>query len=121
MHPALTTTPRWAALAAVVLGLVLVERTVQAASTTAMILTGVVALLAFAGGVAMWLHNGFESHLAVVVATFATTIGTVLSLTLGMPGSARTAVSPMHVVILVLSAVIGVLLVLDARDRRAER
>ncbi|KGN42283.1 hypothetical protein [Knoellia aerolata] len=117
----LTVASRWAAVAALLLAAVLVERSVHAASTSALVLQGVVALLAVLGGVKMWLHNCFESHLVVVLAVAATAIGTVLSLTLGMPGSARTDLSAAHVVTFVLSAAIGVLLVADARARGATR
>lgn len=117
----LTPASRAAAVAALVLAVVLVERAVHAASTSAMVLEGVVALLAVLGGVKMWLHNCFESHLVVVLAVTATAVGTLLSLTLGMPGSGRTELSPTHVVTLLLAAAIGSLLVADARTRAAIR
>lgn len=117
----LTVASRWAAAATLMLAVVLVERSVHAASTGAMVLEGVVALLAALGGAKMWLHNCFESHLVVVLAVAATAIGTVLSLTLGMPGNGRTDLSATHVVTLVLSAAIGVLLVSDARARATRR
>ncbi|MFC7490744.1 MULTISPECIES: hypothetical protein [unclassified Knoellia] len=116
----LTRSSRWAAVAAIVLALVLVERAANAASTSAMVLEGVVALLAMLGGVKMWVHNCFESHLVVVLAVAATSIGTLLSLTLGMPGNGPTELSATHVVTLLLSVTVGLLLVLDAHERRTE-
>ena len=116
----LTRSSRWAAVAAMVLALVLVERAVNAVATSTVVLLGVVALLAMLGGVKMWLHNCFESHLVVVLVVVATSIGTLLSLTLGMPGNDPTEPSATHVVTLLLSVTIGLLLVLDARERRSE-
>lgn len=116
-----TRASKWAAVAAVVLALVLVRQAVDAASAGVMVLAGAVALLAAVGAVAMWLHNCFESHLVLVLAVAATTIGTVLSLTVGAPGGVATKPSATHVLALLLSAAIGVLLVVDARDRGPER
>lgn len=116
----LTRSSRAAAVSSVVLALVLLERAVNAASTSASVLEGVVAFLAVLGGVKMWLHNCFESHLVVVLTVVATSVGSLLSLTLGVPGSGRTQLSPTHVVTLLLSVTIAILLVLDARERRTE-
>jgi small basic protein len=91
-----------------------VRLAVDAASTSVMTLAGVVALLAAAGGLKMWLHNCFESHLMVVLAVVAATIGTVLSLLVGVPGGAPTKLSGTHVLTFFLSAATGVLLVIDA-------
>ena len=117
----LTSASRWAAVGAVLLALVMLERAAHAASTSVTVLEAVVSLLAVLGGVKMWLHNCFESHLVVVLAATAAAIGTLLSITLGVPGSTRDAISPTHVVTLVLAAAIGVLLVLDSRERAPER
>ena len=117
----LTTASRWAAVAAVVLALVLGWEAVDATSAGVVVLAGVVALLAAVGGVAMWLHNCFEAHLMLVLAVAATTIGTVLSLAVGAPGGVATKPSATHVLTLLLSAAIGVLLTLDARDPGPER
>lgn len=115
-----TPASRWASVAAVVLALVLLERTLHAGSTSVLVLEAVVALLAVLGGVATWLRNCFEAHLVLVLAVAAAVIGTVLSLILGMPGGGPTEPSATHVLTLLLSCAIAVLLVLDARIRGSE-
>lgn len=117
----LTKASRWAAVGAGLLALVLLGRALQATSTTVTVLEAVLSLLTVLGGVKMWLHNCFESHLVTVLAAGATAIGTLLTITVGMPGSTRAPVAPTHVVTLALTAAIGVLFVLDARERLAER
>lgn len=116
----LTVASRWAAVLSVALAVVLAQQAIVATSTSARVLEAVVALLVAVGGVKMWLHNCFESHLVVILAVVATAIGTVLSLTLGMPGSSPTALSAAHVLTLLLSAAIGSLLLVDARTRGSQ-
>jgi len=114
-----TTASRWAAVATGLLALVLLERTLGAETTVTRTLLGVVVLTAAAGAAKLWLHNCFESHLLVVVAALASLVGSVLSLTLGMPGGPVSPVTASHALIVGLSATIGVLLHADARARRA--
>lgn len=86
-----------------------------------MVLQLVVLILAALGATRMWLHNCFESHLVVVGVVVATVGGSVLSVTLGMPGGPVTPLTPWHVLALTLSVAIAALLVADARARRVER
>ncbi len=118
MPRARTRASRWAAVAAWTLALVLLGQAVQADSTGATVLAGAVAAAAALGATKMWIHNCFESHLVVVLAVGATVIGSVLGLTLGMPGAPVTPLTPTHVVVFALAFAIGTLLFADARARR---
>ncbi|EAP98170.1 hypothetical protein JNB_14438 [Janibacter sp. HTCC2649] len=113
-----TRASRWAAVATWLLALVLLGQALRAESTGAIVLEGSVAAAAALGATKMWIHNCFESHLVVVLAVGATLIGSVLSLTLGMPGGPVTPLTPFHVVVLALGIAIGTLLFADARARR---
>ncbi|MFC7485751.1 hypothetical protein ACOCJ7_04425 [Knoellia sp. CPCC 206453] len=109
---------RGAAVATWLLALVLLDQAVQADSTGATVLAGAVGVAAALGATKMWIHNCFESHLVVVLAVGAAVIGSVLSLTLGMPGAPVTPLTPTHVVVFALSIALGTMLFVDARTRR---
>ncbi|KRE42971.1 hypothetical protein [Knoellia sp. Soil729] len=114
----LTTASRWAAITTLVLAVVLLERALHSDSTGLMVLDLVGLGAAVLGAVKMWVHNCLESHLVVITVAMATVVGTVLTLTVGMPGAPVASVAPVHVVLLALAASILVLLVVDARARR---
>jgi hypothetical protein len=113
-----TRASRWAAVVTWLLALVLLREAVRADSTGATVLAGAVASAAALGAAKMWVHNCFESHLVVVVAVGAALIGSLLSLTLGMPGAPVMPLTPTHVVVFALSIALGTLLFADARARR---
>lgn len=113
-----TLASRWAAIATWLLALVLLRRVLDAGSTGAAVLQGAVLAAAALGATKMWLHNCFESHLVVAMAVCATGIGSLLSLTLGMPGGPVTPLAPSPLLVFALSVTVGALLVADARARR---
>lgn len=115
-----TPASRWAAAATWLLALVLLERTLRAGSTGAVVLDGALTIAAAAGATKLWLHNCFESHLLVVVTVVATVAASLLSLTLGMPGGPVASLSPTHVLALALSGAVGGLLFADVRARRSD-
>lgn len=111
---------RAAAIVAWLLALVLLGQALRADSTGVTVLGCAVAAAAALGATKMWFHNCFESHLVVGFAVGATVVGSVLNLTLGMPGGPVTPLAPSHVVVFALSVVIGTLLAADAGDRRGD-
>jgi uncharacterized membrane protein YqgA involved in biofilm formation len=114
----LTTASRWAAIATGVLALLLLERALHSESAGLRVLQLVALVLAVLGAVKMWVHNCLESHLVVVTVAIGTIIGTILSLTMGMPGAPVAPLSPVRAGLLGLSVAILVLLLVDARARR---
>ena len=113
-----TAASRCAAVAAWLLALVLVGQALRADSTGATVLVGAVGAAAALGATKLWIHNCFESHLVVVLAVGATVVGSILELTLGMPGGPVRPLTPAHVVVLALSIAIAAMLFADARARR---
>lgn len=116
----LTTASRWAAVATWLLAAALLERTLHAGSAGAVVLQVVVLVAATLGAAKMWVHNCFEAQLVVLTVVVATVVGTLLSLTLGMPGGPVAQPAAIHVVVLTLSGAIVTLLVVDARTRRGQ-
>ena len=114
----LTAASRWASIATLVLALGLLERAFHVDSLGILVLQVVGIVVAVLGAVKMWVHNCLESHLVAITIAIGTLAGTVLSLTLGMPGAPVAPVTPVHILLLVLSAAILLLLVADARARR---
>lgn len=113
-----TVASRWAAVACFTIAVLFVPRLVSAPSPGYAVLSGVLAVAAALSGAKMLAHNCFESHLAATLVATATAGSTLLVLTIGLPGGGTTHVSALHVALLVLSVVVPVLLVLDARMRR---
>lgn len=79
----------------------------------------VVAALSAVAGVKMWFHNCFESHLLVVLMASAVALVVTLQMTIGLPGSPYGAdAGPLQWLMLLLTATVGTLLVVDTRIRR---
>jgi len=113
-----TTASRWAAACLAAVGLLCLQRLATSSTMVWSILSGVLAVVAVGAAVKMLAHNCFESHLAAWLVVAAGAASTLLLLTVGLPGGGTSDLTVIHAALLVLSAVIPVLLVLDGRVRR---
>ena len=113
--------PRAAAAALAMLALDLLGPVLDSSSINARLLAATVVALALVGAVAMWRRHGYDARCVAALVATAASVGAVLDLTLGMPGSAPTPLSPRHVIALLCSGSVACLLVLDARAGRPER
>ncbi|MET0467369.1 MAG: hypothetical protein ABWZ87_01380 [Aeromicrobium sp.] len=113
-----TNASRWAAAACLALGALYVFGMVDADSVVFVLLAAVMATIAVAAAVKMWLHNCFESHLAAWALVAATVGSSLLALTVGIPGEGAAELSVVRVALLVLSGAVALLLVQDGRVRR---
>lgn len=110
---------RWAAALCVVLAVLALARLAVSTSSIEVILQAILAAIAVATGVKMWLHNCFESHLGATIVATGAGAGALLGWTVGLPGvSGRADVSVVTVLMLGCAIAIPVLLVQDARVRR---
>lgn len=118
MRPAHTPASQLAIAATLATGALLVELTADNDATSLRVVVAVLLLLLLGGAVKMWFHNCFESRAMIVLGMSATEIGTLLSMTVGLPTSARQPVSAPLLGLVVLPAAVLALLAFDARHRR---
>jgi hypothetical protein len=117
-----TTASRFASVVCLAIGILVLTRLVVATSSPLVVLEVVLCVMAVGTGVKMWFHNCFESHLVAVLVSAGTVLGTLLHLTLGLPGGdGPGSLDAASVVLVVLGATIAPLLVADSRARRAIR
>ncbi|GGD22351.1 hypothetical protein [Nocardioides daphniae] len=112
---------RLTAVTTALISLLLCERLTHDLSTSSIVLLATVAALGLGAAVKMALHNCFESHLLVSLVTGATLVGTLLSVTVGLPGASRSSLTPVHAGLIGLPILTLGLQNADARLRRRRR
>ncbi|SKB06350.1 hypothetical protein [Aeromicrobium choanae] len=115
-----TTASRWAAAACLAIGLVYLTLLPAAPSRVYVVMEIVIAVVAGATALKMWMHNCFESHLGAGALVAATAGSSLLAMTVGLPGEGGGDLSGTRLVLLALSAAVVVLLVQDGRVRREQ-
>ncbi|MFS3127835.1 hypothetical protein ACLM5J_05475 [Nocardioides sp. Bht2] len=98
--------------------LLLLEQTAGAESASLRVVVMVLAALLLVGAIKMWFHNCFESRAMIVLGLSATAIGTLLSLTVGLPTSSPQSVGLGLLALIALPAAVVALLAFDARRRQ---
>lgn len=112
---------RLTAVTTALISLLLCERLTHSLSTSSVVLLVTVAAVGLGAAVKMALHNCFESHLVVSLVTGATLVGTLLSVTVGLPGASRASLTPVHAALISLPVFTLGLQNADARLRRSRR
>ena len=110
-----------AALVTWAVSLLLLERLTHSPGTSSVILVTAVAVAGLIAATKLWFHNCFESQLLVSLVTGATLVGTLLSLTVGLPGAGRSAITTIPMALIILTVVSLVLQNADAKLRRSDR
>ncbi|WP_110240833.1 hypothetical protein [Nocardioides gilvus] len=108
------------ALTTALTALMLVRRAIELDVTSSVVLATAVALGGVLAAGKMWAHNCFESHVAVSLVAGTVLLGTLLGLTLGLPGEDRSPLSVSQVMLLVLPIVALTLQSVELRHRRRD-
>ena len=112
---------RLTAVITALLSLLLFGRLAHETTTSAVVLVAALGVAGLAAAAKMWFHNCFESQLLASLVAGATLLGTLLSVTLGLPGADRSPVSVVHALLVLLPLAALVLLNTDGRLRRRDR
>ena len=112
---------RLTALSTTVISLLLLQRLTHPLASSSVVLVVAIAVAGIGAAVKMTLHNCFESHLMVSLVAGATLVGTLLSVTLGLPGVERADLGPVHGALIALPVVALGLQTADARLHRRLR
>ncbi|WP_114424117.1 hypothetical protein [Nocardioides houyundeii] len=108
-----------ASVVCLLIALLALARALNAPSTTYEVLEGVLGGIAVLTAAKMGLHNCFESHLGAVLVAAGAVLGTLLHLTLGLPGGTGSgSLTAGSLALLLLGCAIPALLAQDARARR---
>lgn len=87
-----------------VTSLLLLTRAAELRVTSSVLLVTAVAVGGVLAATKMWAHNCFESHVAVSLVAGTVLLGTLLSLTLGLPGDNRSELGAFQVLLVLLPA-----------------
>lgn len=90
------------ALITALVSLILAWRAFELTVASSILLVTVVAAAGVAASARMWARNSFESHVAVTLVTGTLLLGTLLSLTFGLPGDDRSSLGLVQCLFLVL-------------------
>lgn len=120
MRPPHSPASRLAVLATLGTAVLLVEQTSRADAGSTLVVIVAILVLLVAGALKLWFHNCFESRVAVALGLTAALVGTLLSLTIGLPTADRQEVTAWSVGLVVLPVVALALLLVDARGRRQQ-
>lgn len=101
-----------------VLALLLAWRALELTVTSSILLVTTVATGAAVAAAQVWARNSFESHVAVSLVVGTLLLGTLLSLTLGLPGDRRSTLGPVQGLFLVLPIATFVLQWLTLRQHQ---
>lgn len=113
---------RLTSVATALLAAVLAERVLAAADTNSLLLTSTGMVLGFVAAGFLWFRSTFEAHLVALHVAVLTFIGTLLSVTIGLPGAGRTPLSVVHgALILLPPVVVGLQVALYRRLLRRRR
>ena len=106
------------ALTTALTSLLLLGTALELDVTSSIVLLTAVAVGGVLGAGKMWAHNCFESHAAISFVTTIVLLGTVLSLTLGLPGSDRSQFGLLPVALVALPLTTLTLQAVEWRRRR---
>ncbi len=109
------------ALSTFLLSLVLLVRLSDHAVTSSVVLISALALAGMVAAAKVWFHNCFESQLLLSLVTVAALLGTLLSVTLGLPGAPRAALGLGASLVITLTLTSLWLQGVDVRLRRSIR
>lgn len=100
--------------------LLLLRRAIELDVTSSVVLVTAVAVAGVLAAGKMWAHNCFESHVATSLINGTVLMGTLLSISLGLPGDQRSPFGLIQVLLLALPLTALVLQSVELRHRRRD-
>ena len=108
---------RLTSVATAVIAALLLQRALVADATSSLLVVAATLVAATVSAVLLWFRSSFEAHLVATLVAGVTGLGTLLSLTLGIPGSGRSSLTVSHAALLVLPLVVWTLQTTEHRQR----
>lgn len=108
---------RLTAVATALIAVLLLQRALVADTPSSLLVLTAAVLAAAAAALFLWFRSSFEAHLVATLVAGLTGLGTLLSLTLGIPGSGRLSFTVFHAALLVLPLVVWTLQTTEHRQR----